>query len=60
MRMTREENIDSFDCLPFILDKTWFQSFVENNDSTYPLEEWSGKLIGKQVCGDKAFDFSSF
>ena len=58
MKRLREENIALFDCLPFILDKISFQSFVENNDNTYPLEEWSGKLIGKKTCGDRAFYFS--
>ena len=39
MKRLREENISLFDYLPFILDKTSFQSFVENDDNTYPLEE---------------------
>ena len=59
MKRLREENIVLFDYLPFILNKTLFQSFVKNGDDTYPLEEWSGKLIGKKACGDRAFYFSS-
>ena len=60
MKRIREENIALFDYLPFILDKTLFQSFVENDENTYHLEEWSGKFIGKKVCGDSAFYFLSF
>ena len=60
MKRLRKENISLFDCLPFILDKTLFQSFVENDDNTYPLEEWSGKFIGKKVCGERVFYFYSF
>ena len=55
MKRLREENIALFDYLPFILDKTLFQSFFENDDNTYPLEEWRGNLIGKKACGDRTF-----
>ena len=39
MKRPRDENIDTFDYLPFILNKTLFQSYVDTDDSTYPLDK---------------------
>ena len=60
MKRQREKYINVFDYLHFILNKTLFQSYyVDNDDNTYPIGEWRGKLIGKQACGYRDFYFSS-
>ena len=53
MKQLKFENINTFYYLPFILNKTHFQSHVDKDCNIYPLDKWSGNFVGKPACGDR-------